>query len=750
MKRRHASASDPASSSAAGVGRPIEHLVVLVGFLVSTLIMTLPVVLSATRAVAMDYQIKDWYPGDGDPWHYLWGFWYFKQAFQTSHPFWTELVFYPLGFQIPFLTGVGVILLPGALLAPFIGLTLTYNVLWVLSFVLAGYAMYLLAQYLFRDRVVAFFCGQLFMFSSYRMLHGREHLPLLMASCLVPLFVLLLCKAAAQPTMKRCVGAAVVLAVSAGVSWYCTIGLSIYLGVFVLTVVRDRPWAFGWSQARALSVALLVLAVTASPFVLPMAISPVRDSILTRALAESTAYSADLVAFFVPSPTNPVFGKWTEAIYARFTGNPYEQTVYLGYVLLGLALWGMLHTAREKTRLSVAAAATFFMLALGPFLHINGQERFSVDGEPLSFPLPYLLLRFIPFVNGMRVPSRFVELVVLSLIVLAGYGLSSLCARVAARRWRYALVGGLLVVAAIELASVPFPVVSTQVPRIYREIATVREPFTVLELPLDWRIIKYHYYQAIHGKRLIAGHPVRTREKYSVYPAGLPLFPFLKEPKLLLEREIPSDTRLDAERLVAFFDVRYIVIHRQYLDPRVFDALDRFVSGYFPHGDRWTDGDVVAYPIHLGESPAALWPDDYMIDFGANRAYVVLSGWSVNERWGDTTAQWSIDRESSIYLYLRAPMERILEMRVLPLTYPGSRPQIVSVYVNGILQERLTLEGRWRQYQMRLPAGDLRAGLNVISFKYSHVAQPAKVLPGSSDSRRLAVAFDYVALRGGQ
>ena len=722
---------------------------VLAGFLVSTLLMTFPVVLSLTRSIPMDYQIKDWYPGDGDPWHYLWGFWYFKQAFQTfpPHPFWTDLVFYPLGFQIPFLTGVGVVLLPGALLAPFIGLTLTYNVLWVLSFVLAGYTMYLLARYLFHDRVVAFFCGQLFMFSSYRMLHGREHLPMLMASCLVPLFVLLLCKAAAEPTMKRWAVAAFVLAVSAGVSWYCTIGLSIYLAVFVLTVVRDRSWAFGWPQARAVTVALLVLAVTASPFVLPTAISPVRDSILTRALAESNAYSADLVAFFVPSPTNPVFGKWTETIYARFTGNPYEQTVYLGYVLLGLALWGMRSTARDKTRLFVAAAATFFVLALGPFLHINGQDRFSVDGEPLSFPLPYLLLRFIPFVNGMRVPSRFVELVVLSLIVLAGYGLSSLCARVRARRWRYALVGGLLVVGAIELASVPFPVVSTQVPRIYREIAAVREPFTVLELPLDWRIIKYHYYQAVHGKRLVVGHPVRSNEKYSAYPAGLPLFPFLKEPKLLLEREIPSDIRLNAERLVAFFDVRYIIIHRRYLDPRVFDALDRLVADYFPHGDRWTDGDVVAYPIGRGASPAALWPDDYVIDFGANRAYALLSGWAGDERWGETTVQWSLDGESSMYLYLGAPTDRVLEMRLHPLTYEGAPSQVLSVYVNGTLQDRLTLEPRWEQYQVRVPAGVLRAGLNRVTFTYGRAVEPAKVIPGSRDSRKLSVAFDYVVLR---
>jgi len=726
--------------------------VALAGFLVSTLLMTFPVVLSVTGAIPMDHQIKDWYPGDGDPWHYLWGFWYFKRAFQTfpPHPFWTDLVFYPVGFQIPFLTGVGVILLPAALLAPLIGLTPTYNVLWVLSFVLAGYAMYLFARYLFHDRVVAFFCGELFMFSSYRLAHGREHLPVLMASCLVPLFALALCRVAAHPTLKRCVVAALVLALSAGVSWYCTIALSIYLAVFVLMVVRDRPWTFGWPQARAVAVALLVLAVVASPFVLPLAISPVRDSILVRKLSESIWFSADLLAFFVPSSANPVFGKFTERIYARFTGNPYEQTVYLGYVLLGLALWGVLHTSWKMTRAFVAAAATFFVLALGPFLHVNGEYRFWVEGEALTFPLPYLLLRHIPFVNGMRVPSRFGELLVFSLIVLAGYGLLSLCARVRRWRWGYGLVAALLGVAAVELAAAPVPIVSTEAPQIYREIAAVREPLTVLELPLDWHIIKYHYYQAIHGKRLIVGHPVRSREEYSIYPAGLPLFPFLKEPKLLLERPISSDAQLNAERLVAFFDVRYVVIHRRYLEPHVFEALERFVVAYFPHGDRWTDGEVVAYPVNRRQPPATLWPDEYMIDFGANRAYVLLSGWSFDERWGDTTVQWSVEPESAMYLYLATATDRVLEMRVLPFTYAGASPQTVGVYVNGILQDRLTLEPRWRQYQVRVTGGVLRAGLNRVTFKYGRVAEPAKVIPGSTDGRRLAVAFDYVAVRRAQ
>ena len=371
--------------------------------------MTYPVALSLTHSIPIDHQIKEWYPGDGDPWHYLWAFWYFKRGLSTfpPHLFWTDLVFYPVGFEIPFLTGIGAILVPAALLVPLVGLILTYNLLWLLSFVLAGYGMYLLGRYLFQDRLIAAFCGYVFMFSSYRMMHALEHLPLVMPSFLIPLFALWLFKAVDEPTTKHWVFCALVLAASAGISWYCTVSLLIYLAIFALCFARRH-----WSRIRiqghlgSLAVAMLVLAVTASPFVLPLLISPARDSIVTRQLTESSVYSADLLAFFMPGPRNPVFGRLVEPIYERLTGNPYEQTVYLGYILLALSVFGALRSAGDKARFFRVVAVIYFVLALGPFLHVAGRYQFPVGGEVVSIPLPYLLLHYIPYVDDVAFQLR--------------------------------------------------------------------------------------------------------------------------------------------------------------------------------------------------------------------------------------------------------------------------------------------------------------------------------------------------------
>ena len=573
----------------------------------------------------MDPRIPGWFPGDGDPWHYLWGIWYVARALSTFPPplLWTDLVFFPLGFDLPFLPGVGLILGAGALLKPAFGLVLTYNMLWWLSFALAGWAMYALARHLVGDRIVAFVCGGLFTFSSYRLIHSLEHLPILMASFLVPFFALVLVRAAQTPTLERSVACALVLAASTGISWYCTVSLLVYLGVAAGVLV----WQHGLGALRAVRarpalVGLAAFVVAASPFVLPLVLSPGRDSIVNRPLAESSEYSADLLAFFVPSPRNPLLGTLTGPLYQRFTGNAYEQTVYLGYVLVALAVVGVVVSPRSMTRLHLTMAATAFVLALGPFLHVAGQT--------LTLPLPYLLLRYLPFVKGARVPSRFTELLLLSLIVLAGYGLANVCSRFG-RRGRVVVAAFVLVGALLETTLTPFPVASTRAPAVYADIGRSGKTGTVLELPLDLRIIKYHYYQTVHGQPMLVGNPVRPRQKYADFPAGIPLIAYLRDPKLLLDIPDPEDARRDAERLADFFAIRHVVVHGEYLEGRVFARLDRFVGDNFPHAGRRVDGPTVAYRLRRPDPAGAVCPDRCVIDFGeARRELALLVGW-----WGN-------------------------------------------------------------------------------------------------------------------
>ena len=84
-------------------------------------------------------------------------------------------------------------------------------------------------------------------------------------------------------------------------------------------------------------------------------------------------------------------------------------TVFLGYVTLALAAARRVGGPTPRCGRGSGAALVFGVLALGPLLQISGRYRFSLDNmlpEGVTFPLPFTLLHFIPFINANRAPNR--------------------------------------------------------------------------------------------------------------------------------------------------------------------------------------------------------------------------------------------------------------------------------------------------------------------------------------------------------
>src|SRR5207248_7540824 len=101
-----------------------------------------------------------------------------------------------------------------------------------------------------------------------------------------------------------------------------------------------------------------------------------------------------------------------------------ERTVYPGFAILAMAIVGAIG-ARTRRRIWIAIAAVFAVLALGPFLQVNGHagRLFTYAQSHFSVPLPYLLFNKIPILNGARNPGRFGVMTALSLDVLAALGI---------------------------------------------------------------------------------------------------------------------------------------------------------------------------------------------------------------------------------------------------------------------------------------------------------------------------------------
>jgi hypothetical protein len=318
----------------------ILHLKVLGGYLFLALALTYPIVSNLATAVPVDHQIPGWRPGDGDPWQSLWGFWLLKQSVMTTGtiPFTTDLLFYPLGTSIGM---VVLVLLPGLAVLPLVamlGPVVAYNVVMLVAFVLAGYAAFLLVRTVTGHSGAAFLGGLVFAFSPYHMAHALEHVFLLASAVWVPLYALFLLRTVDIGGVRNAALAALAMALTTASNPY----YAIFLALFTLLLIGTRLLeARGGPARRAIArrtVGLVVLGLLlAGPYIAFAARHLGDDAVITPSLVDVNQWSADILALFVPSPQHPLWGPLTRPLYASFTGNLFEQTVYLGYVALALA-----------------------------------------------------------------------------------------------------------------------------------------------------------------------------------------------------------------------------------------------------------------------------------------------------------------------------------------------------------------------------------------------------------------------------
>jgi hypothetical protein len=441
-----------------------------------------------------------------------------------------------------------------------------------------------------------------------------------------------------------------------------------------------------------------------------------------------------------------------EPIYARFTGNIFEQTVYIGFVVLALALIAVVKVHQAETRVWTLCAIIFFVLALGPFLHINGKDLFSLGDVRFYIPLPHLLFGFIPVFKGARVASRFDVMLMLSLAVLVGFGLRYVLDRFDRKQWgtrgQAVFLGMIGAVILGEFVSVPLPILTATVPPIYAEIGRDEtRTGSLLDVPLGIDIAKYQYYQTAHRRKLLTGFSPRPSHVLKEYANTFPLIKTLKEQDRILDGEWPWD-RQDAQQLIDVFDVDAIVLHRKYLKPETVDRLQRVLMNTFPIEKRVEEENLIVLWMARDRSSQAHWDGAaYRWDFDSSDATPwLLDGWWPSEHSGNITFAWADGKPARLWAFFPRPHNALLELGLSPFTFPGCPRQGIKVYVNERFIGEIEVDAAsWRSYSLRVPHSYLTAGINVFRFVYGYAASPTQVLPGSTDRRSLTVAFDFIA-----
>jgi len=658
-------------------------------------------------------------------------FWWFDYAITNSlNPLHHSFVFYPLGLDM-----VDSIF-PLLLFAPithFFGSVVSCNLYVMSTFLLAGYGMFLLASYLLKDPYAAFFAGVVFAFSPFHF--GASISPLHSYSILwIPFFVLFFLKMYEKPTGSNILLASLFFAMNALTSWTIAIMLAIFCLLYML-------YQINYTLSKDFSPKLGIFFLMSLAFTAP-GLHLILKNMLTNKhmfmpIREFIFHSADILAFIVPSPMHPIFGEISSTIYSNFSGNYGEKFVFIGYIVILLSLVGMRIWLKDDFgRFILICTGVFFILSLGPFLHIFGIYQFTSNN--LTIMLPGILTYYIPFLDMIRVPSRYAIMFMFFMSLISAYGLKYILEKMPKNCWnRFILSAIFTTILVFEFMAV-LPVTDARAtPDFYYSIcnddkgAIIELPF--IRSPLDeagwgYTMTLYYEYQKTHQKPIMGGYFNRINPVYAQHMQKDPVLTHLYFGKDDII-QFPVLDRL--EHLGLNYDISYIVLHKNFLRENDLNALITYLGKYYTVDASVQSDQLVIYKIDeiseecVKSNVSKVWLED---------------GWHELEMWGTIPTRW-VSQNATIVIDSTEDYVARLNFSALSFHHPRS----LEIYSEDRMIYRMTVSKNISSVTIPI---HLNKGENIIRFYVPDGSERPCDIPklNNEDSRCLSVAIQRVMI----
>jgi len=707
------------------------YAAIFAAYMLLTILITFPLAWFISDHLPMYPHIKGMYPGDGDPWMTVWYFpWIREHILHGSVTYDFQDIFFPTGVKFPFSLNFAYWISLAVILQSFMAPVTAYNVIILLSFPLSGIGTFLLIRHLHEDWKAAFLGGLIYAFYPYHLAQSLEHLNLANQQW-IPFYILYLIRTVESGKNRDALAAGFFLFLNNITSVYYTLFLLLFTAFYMGWALMIQRVKITRRLLKNGAITLSLWAAASLPFMLPLLQARTNGQYLYLGVEEAAKFSADLLAWGLPSLLHPLWGERISHVYASFTGNVIEQTVFPGYGVWGLAILGSLAWRNRLGMFWTLAACLFLVLSLGPWLHVAGKERF---GE-YRLLLPFWLLHHLPGFNGLRTPSRLAAIALMCITVQATKGFQEIYRRGVLKRHLAMALGAMLV---FEYLAVPLPLQKAEASTFHyrmREEVKRNGPFTIVEVPLDDRIVKYSFYQMVHKARRIGGHLGRPHPFYIDIWRNVPLFRDLKDPGALVRRPLNAGDAEAANDLLEFYKVRYVLLHKEFLSPADLQKLRQKLPLTAPVEEVFEDERLVAYRVNPIKKNH---PDRY-------RAYF-LNGWSDREQAPDGISfHWSSAGQSLTAIRMPEGQRPVLFLRMMPIQYEGMPVQEVTLVMDGRLLIRQTLHWGWADYRIPIPPDLARPGMHAVLFRYDHTAVPNQWTKGKNpDRRELAVAVSDI------
>lgn len=715
---------------------------------------------SKTGAVWGEVQVFEWLTDK-----------FYRTIREGKNPFGlVQGMLYPFSIQVGLTdAGNGLFFL---LLRPFLSIHQSMSVVVAFSLFFANIGMYLLLRRLRFNRAISFFVGLAYGYMTFLLPRGG-HLNYWVIY-VFPWFyycalVLFTSKFTHEKWMAS-IGTAFFFVLTLWVNFYYFIMLLVsVLSFFLYFLIFNRNLIFkyivkAWNHILFTSFFIGIL-------LLPW-ISGLFETIKFEEIPKTSGwggaieFSSDLFGFFIPSQYNYVIYNYLTPLYSFIIGNflkfatgIFENFTYPGLIIIisyFVLIYFLLkkrvafHSVFAEVKPYLYASLVFFILTLGPFLHVFGKWGLTVDkGIRIVIPLPYAIFHYIPFLNNIRVPGRLIVGFIFFAYIVSAYVIAFFLKNKTVR-FKYVFFIMFFLVFFLDqrwINSVSPP--SQEYPyAIFSDIKNDKQRVSVLEIPFtvrdgftyfgDGNAIANIIGEALHEKPVIGGYTGRIADYKKAYYRVNPLFGYLGR---FIDADVKNNPSLDKEDLihwntldydagkdvVEFLDVKYVITDdRMKYTPAIFSILKNM-----EYVQTKQDGNFSLWKKTL------IGKEFLNIDVGGKNDVAFLGmGWQPSEgnyRWAG--------KKSFV-------MFKIKEKRPLTLRFTASsliNNNKATVYINKKKVGIAMLDQNLKEYSFSTDK-EIIEGINTVHFIFQKEDSPKNVFSDNEDTRQLSAKFTNIHL----
>src|SRR3989338_7164489 len=565
----------------------VKHIGVVVIYTGLVIILTWPVAVNVGTHIA---------GSGGDPWQTMWRM---EEKVEMLSQSWEE------GHTIDIIKreflGQGEARLVNLSVWPWLpivglfGVVVGYNIIWLCSFVLAGYGMYLLVSWLIKtygsvrvdsvsetksswnklvEEAPGFLAGLAYMLLPYHVAHARGHFGAMQIQWL-PLIILTGWALVRKPSLVKTLILISLVTLQSWTEHHYLLWLIVF-GIWYVVYFRAEVREFSRDEMGRWYLWLLVIGVTIT---VGLSLGPTiklagqENSQLYLGQEQIIRYSADPFAYVVPASFHSLWGTAASKVWGNyFTGNVEEATLFVGLLPILMVGFFWQRVPSKQLKFWLITAGLFGVISLGPKLHLLGYIT--------GIPLPWELVNQWPVMNAVRTVARAGVMVNLAWMVLFGWVLATQVKRIG-----IASIIALFII--LEFVFIPMPMMSAYIPRVYSVIKD-RPGVAIIEIPTatNYTVASRALFGSLtHGKKVLNNIALERAEGAQAYdevrsmPALRQLL-YLRTGHLLDGRDefMEQDMTETLADVARWLDVRQILVHPDSLSDLQKEAVINFLE----------------------------------------------------------------------------------------------------------------------------------------------------------------------------